>query len=87
MCVWLSVCVSWGHMRYCMLKTQLVLMTHTHLYINIPTNDHILCSFFSYTTEKLYNSNGRDLRRALFSLKQIFQVTSHCGCHLHMAVC
>ncbi|KTG40883.1 hypothetical protein cypCar_00004306 [Cyprinus carpio] len=23
--------------------------------------------------EKLYNSNGRDLRRALFSLKQIFQ--------------
>uniref|UniRef100_A0A9J7YMA5 FH1/FH2 domain-containing protein 3-like n=1 Tax=Cyprinus carpio carpio TaxID=630221 RepID=A0A9J7YMA5_CYPCA len=30
---------------------------------------------FSRTTaqEKLYNSNGRDLRRALFSLKQIFQ--------------
>jgi len=24
--------------------------------------------------EKLYNSSGRDLRRALFSLKQIFQV-------------
>ncbi|KAJ8290704.1 hypothetical protein GJAV_G00016530 [Gymnothorax javanicus] len=26
--------------------------------------------------EKLYNSNGRELRRALFSLKQIFQVSS-----------
>lgn len=29
--------------------------------------------FFLYT-EKLYNSTGRELRRALFSLKQIFQV-------------
>ena len=28
----------------------------------------------SPSAEKLYNSNGRDLRRALFSLKQIFQV-------------
>ncbi|XP_073678616.1 FH1/FH2 domain-containing protein 3-like, partial [Garra rufa] len=27
----------------------------------------------SLSLEKLYNSNGRDLRRALFSLKQIFQ--------------
>lgn len=32
---------------------------------------------FSVSTERLYNSNGRDLRRALFSLKQIFQVTTH----------
>lgn len=30
--------------------------------------------FFSFLTEKLYNSIGRELRRALFSLKQIFQV-------------
>lgn len=29
---------------------------------------------FSPHTEKLYNSTGRELRRALFSLKQIFQV-------------
>ena len=30
-------------------------------------------------TEKLLNSTGRDLRRALFSLKQIFQVSlSYC---------
>lgn len=29
-----------------------------------------------FISEKLYNSNGRDLRRALFSLKQIFQVKS-----------
>lgn len=29
---------------------------------------------FSLHTEKLYNSTGRELRRALFSLKQIFQV-------------
>lgn len=29
----------------------------------------------SLPPERLYNSNGRDLRRALFSLKQIFQVT------------
>nr|XP_025951851.1 FH1/FH2 domain-containing protein 3 isoform X2 [Dromaius novaehollandiae] len=28
---------------------------------------------FCSTSEKLYNSNGRELRRALFSLKQIFQ--------------
>lgn len=27
-----------------------------------------------FISEKLYNSTGRDLRRALFSLKQIFQV-------------
>lgn len=27
-----------------------------------------------FVSEKLYNSSGRDLRRALFSLKQIFQV-------------
>ena len=27
-----------------------------------------------FISEKLYNSSGRDLRRALFSLKQIFQV-------------
>lgn len=27
-------------------------------------------------SEKLLNSNGRELRRALFSLKQIFQVKS-----------
>lgn len=32
------------------------------------------CFFFSALSETLYNSNGRDLRRALFSLKQIFQV-------------
>ena len=31
--------------------------------------------FFSFSfTEKLLNSSGRELRRALFSLKQIFQV-------------
>lgn len=29
---------------------------------------------FCLHTEKLYNSTGRELRRALFSLKQIFQV-------------
>lgn len=29
---------------------------------------------FLFKTEKLYNSSGRELRRALFSLKQIFQV-------------
>jgi len=27
-----------------------------------------------FLAEKLYNSKGRELRRALFSLKQIFQV-------------
>lgn len=31
-------------------------------------------SLFLPSTEKLLNSSGRDLRRALFSLKQIFQV-------------
>ena len=32
-------------------------------------------------TEKLLNSSGRDLRRALFSLKQIFQVSKvFCVC-------
>lgn len=44
--------------------------------------------FFSLSlfAERLYNSNGRDLRRALFSLKQIFQVTdtyftcNYCQC-------
>lgn len=30
---------------------------------------------YSFPPERLYNCNGRDLRRALFSLKQIFQVT------------
>lgn len=29
---------------------------------------------YSFPPERLYNCNGRDLRRALFSLKQIFQV-------------
>ncbi len=33
-----------------------------------------LFSLFS-PAEKLYNSTGRELRRALFSLKQIFQVS------------
>lgn len=33
---------------------------------------NFVCCFF--ISEKLYNSSGRDLRRALFSLKQIFQV-------------
>lgn len=31
-------------------------------------------SFCLFQIEKLYNSTGRELRRALFSLKQIFQV-------------
>ncbi|KAA8586189.1 hypothetical protein FQN60_007758, partial [Etheostoma spectabile] len=35
------------------------------------TNNHFL--HLSLSPERLYNSNGRDLRRALFSLKQIFQ--------------
>ena len=35
----------------------------------------VLYLFFIYVfAEKLYNSKGRELRRALFSLKQIFQV-------------
>ena len=34
---------------------------------------HFVFSLFS-PTEKLLNSSGRELRRALFSLKQIFQV-------------
>lgn len=33
-----------------------------------------LTFLFLSPTEKLYNSTGRELRRALFSLKQIFQV-------------
>lgn len=31
---------------------------------------------YFFPPERLYNCNGRDLRRALFSLKQIFQVTN-----------
>lgn len=34
----------------------------------------IFTDIFCLHTEKLYNSTGRELRRALFSLKQIFQV-------------
>lgn len=37
----------------------------------------------SLSAERLYNSNGRDLRRALFSLKQIFQVTCK---HTHISL-
>lgn len=37
--------------------------------------DAALNRFFpSHFTEKLYNSNGPELRRSLFSLKQLFQV-------------
>ena len=34
----------------------------------------VFTDIFCLHTEKLYNSTGRELRRALFSLKQIFQV-------------
>uniref|UniRef100_A0A8D3E5Y8 Formin homology 2 domain containing 3b n=1 Tax=Scophthalmus maximus TaxID=52904 RepID=A0A8D3E5Y8_SCOMX len=49
------------------------------VYVNIIEGYHMCdCQFFhsllfSPHTEKLYNSTGRELRRALFSLKQIFQ--------------
>lgn len=35
-----------------------------------------LINIYFTISEKLLNSNGRELRRALFSLKQIFQVKS-----------
>ena len=35
-----------------------------------------------YLSEKLLNSHGRELRRALFSLKQIFQVPVYEGLKL-----
>lgn len=38
----------------------------------------VWCVCVCLSAERLYNSNGRDLRRALFSLKQIFQVNP---CH------
>lgn len=44
-------------------------------------NEHF---FLSFSTERLYNSSGRDLRRALFSLKQIFQVT-HTYTHTYIS--
>lgn len=34
---------------------------------------HLICFYFSFCLEKLLTSEGRELRRALFSLKQIFQ--------------
>lgn len=42
------------------------------------------CVCLSLFAERLYNSNGRDLRRALFSLKQIFQVTHTHAYIFHM---
>lgn len=47
------------------------------------------CLSLSLFAERLYNSNGRDLRRALFSLKQIFQVThtlTHTPTHFSHAI-
>lgn len=48
------------------------------LYVNNIEDTTCVTAFFplscSLHTEKLYNSTGRELRRALFSLKQIFQV-------------
>lgn len=41
----------------------------------------VFTDIFCLHTEKLYNSTGRELRRALFSLKQIFQV---CDSLLHL---
>uniref|UniRef100_A0A672ZB91 FH1/FH2 domain-containing protein 1-like n=1 Tax=Sphaeramia orbicularis TaxID=375764 RepID=A0A672ZB91_9TELE len=35
--------------------------------------DDVLCLFFLCFAEKLYNSQGPELRRSLFSLKQLFQ--------------
>jgi hypothetical protein len=47
-------------------------------------------SFYFYVAEKLLNSEGRELRRALFSLKQIFQVSTfaspHCYHVLHFEI-
>uniref|UniRef100_A0A671LQV4 FHOD1 N-terminal GTPase-binding domain-containing protein n=1 Tax=Sinocyclocheilus anshuiensis TaxID=1608454 RepID=A0A671LQV4_9TELE len=47
------------------------IILRTQLSVRINSN---LFSLFS-PAEKLYNSTGRELRRALFSLKQIFQVS------------
>lgn len=59
-----------------------VLLPFVELYCTSITTS--MSSFVS--TERLYNSNGRDLRRALFSLKQIFQVTNtHTHRHMHIS--
>lgn len=49
---------------------QLAMATHQHSHLQLLTR----MVSFSPHTEKLLNSSGRELRRALFSLKQIFQV-------------
>ncbi|XP_055224074.1 FH1/FH2 domain-containing protein 3 isoform X12 [Gorilla gorilla gorilla] len=48
----------------------------SHLQPDAPKIDSSwwpICRATNHWSEKLYNSSGRDLRRALFSLKQIFQ--------------
>uniref|UniRef100_A0A672JY95 FH1/FH2 domain-containing protein 3-like n=1 Tax=Sinocyclocheilus grahami TaxID=75366 RepID=A0A672JY95_SINGR len=54
--------------------------THTHTLTHIHTHSRSRTCTLAHThsrththSQKLYNSSGRDLRRALFSLKQIFQ--------------
>lgn len=47
---------------------------HTSHVLFLLNHSLTLSLLFSLPTEKLYNSTGRELRRALFSLKQIFQV-------------
>ena len=61
-----------------------------HIFITFHTwlchNNMPYFMSLSVSAERLYNSNGRDLRRALFSLKQIFQVTQrhrHTETHTH----
>jgi hypothetical protein len=45
-------------------------------YVNSPQSTYSNLRMFVFVfSEKLLNSEGRELRRALFSLKQIFQVS------------
>ena len=43
--------------------------------------------FLVFVSEKLLNSSGRELRRALFSLKQIFQVNIQMLFNLFKFIC
>uniref|UniRef100_A0A8D0KUX9 FHOD1 N-terminal GTPase-binding domain-containing protein n=1 Tax=Strix occidentalis caurina TaxID=311401 RepID=A0A8D0KUX9_STROC len=61
-----------GKKHSIILRTQLSVRVHACIVLFML--NFFLLSFFFFP-EKLYNSNGRDLRRALFSLKQIFQVS------------
>lgn len=64
-----SKCFSLIYLFYSLLCFNIIERCH------MCDSAEVVFMFFCFHAEKLYNSTGRELRRALFSLKQIFQVT------------